>query len=233
MRITLADEFFIEASASHHVVVGKGDGVEPHFLAELLVPLNALVGHAQELFCRRTALAFEPRKRRFHVPMRLAGFAQRDRVLQSGARAGADREVNGAQRVADEDNVLVMPVTVRHARVIAHDGFVRKQGVPAQVFLEHAFAVPVAFLFGHLRESGCLPSGLLAFDDERAVSLAIAVGMSNERAGRAVPENEGEAFERLVRAVPRVPVRSLFERRLKMLLECAADLAVYAIGADQ
>src|ERR1700676_398085 len=62
LRITLADEFFVEAPASHHVIVRKCDGVEAHLFAELLVPQNTLVGHAQELFGRRPAHAFKFRK---------------------------------------------------------------------------------------------------------------------------------------------------------------------------
>src|SRR5712691_8081584 len=90
LRIALADEVFIEASASHHVVVGKCDWGEPHLPAELLVPKNTPVGHAQELLGCRALRALEFRKRRFHVPMGMASVAQPNRVLKCRARPGAD-----------------------------------------------------------------------------------------------------------------------------------------------
>jgi len=98
--------------ASHHVSRSKGDGIEPHFLAEMLVPENALVGHAQELFCRRAADAFEIPQAPFPRFRCACCFAQAPIAVLQSRCASRSRSKSAPVRsaFADEDNVLVMPV---------------------------------------------------------------------------------------------------------------------------
>ena len=59
----------------------------------------------------------------------VAGPCQRNGVLHREARARADGEMRGAQRVADQHHVARGPARVAHVREVAPDGLVRDEAV--------------------------------------------------------------------------------------------------------
>ena len=80
--------------------------------------------------------------RRARGPMRGEGAAERDGVLEGGAGAGADGEVDGAQRVAEQDDPIVVPTLVGHHPEAAPGRSIAEQAMRAQVGGEHRLAVP-------------------------------------------------------------------------------------------
>src|SRR5882762_7275807 len=94
------------APASRHVVVREPPRRLAHFLWKALVPVRARVRRGEQFFHDRPALALERRERARHVLARLAERpVERDRVLEREARSGTDREMHGAQRIPDQDEL--------------------------------------------------------------------------------------------------------------------------------
>src|SRR5256885_8847381 len=88
-----------------------------HLFREALVPVGARVGRGEQLLDDRPALSLERRERPRHVLARLAERpVEGDRVLEPEAGSGADREMHGAQRVADQDQTSRGPAPVRQER---------------------------------------------------------------------------------------------------------------------
>src|SRR5882762_9370923 len=93
------------APASRHVVVRKPPGRLAHFFREALVPVGTRIRRSEQLLHDRPALALERRERPRHVLARLAERTVEDAIALDRAfgeaGSGANREMHGAQRVAD------------------------------------------------------------------------------------------------------------------------------------
>src|SRR5712664_2994053 len=93
----------IDASTSLNVAPGKIARREPHVLGEALVPVRARIGGRDQLLDDRAARRLEGSQ---SVARMLAQrFGERNRILHRQPRAGADREMRRAQRVAYQYHV--------------------------------------------------------------------------------------------------------------------------------
>src|SRR6267143_385447 len=205
------------APASGHVVVRKPPWRLAHFFRETLVPVGARVSRGEQLLHDRPALALERRERPRHVLARLAERPIKgDRVLEREAGSGADREMHGAQRVADQDELSRGPAPVRQQRKLPPQRLVRDQRMPVEIPRKHALAVRARLGVVHSAESRPFPGGLIALDDEGAHRLSMAVVVRDEGTVPVAAEGEREAIESLRRAVPREAVTEQLDLRLKL-----------------
>src|SRR5216684_3547095 len=122
----------IDASASLNIAPGKIPRREPHVLGKALVPVAARVGGRDQLLHDRAARRFEAFQRFVNTSFSSQGLRERDSVLHSEARARADREMRGAQRVAYQYHVSRRPSGVAQVREVAPYGLVRHETVPSQ-----------------------------------------------------------------------------------------------------
>src|SRR5438445_2028773 len=221
------------APASRHVVVREPPGRLAHFFREALVPVRARVRRGEQFFHDGPALALERRERARHVLARLAeGPVERDRVLEREARSGTDREMHGAQRVADQDKLPRGPAPVRQQRKLPPQRPVRDQRMPVEIRCEYPLAVRARLGVIHPAESRPVPGELIAFDDKGAHRPSVAVMVSDKRTVLVAAEGEREAVERLRGAVPREAVGEQLDPRLKQLLQCPSHQRIRSVSPD-
>src|SRR5216684_1464749 len=157
---------------------------------------------------------------------------QRDRILHRHPRPGAEREMHGAQRIPEEDDVPVGPVAVANDVRLEPQGSVGEKLVTAELGMEDLLAIPSALLVAHPVEPSPSPCVGIDFDEESARALAVLVAVGNEDAVRRLPENQRYRAEELVGAIPGKLVAAPFDMRLEMRGELLADRAVGAIRCD-
>ena len=138
------------------------------------------------------------------------------------------------QRVAEQDDVFVVPATVLHERKVqpAHE-VVRHQRMAAEIVCEEPLEIRAGLLLGHRREPRPRPRRRRTLDDERACRLVELVGVRGEHAVGALAEREREAVKELVRAEPDVFVAANVDGWLESVGKPLADEAVRAVRADE
>src|SRR5712692_6049192 len=221
------------APASRHVVVREPPGRLAHFFRKTLVPVGARIRRGEQLFHDGPALALERRERARHILSRLAERpVERDRVLEREAGSRADREMHGAQRVADQDELSREPAPVRQQRKLSPKRLVRDQRMPIEIWRKYALAVRARLSVVHPAEPRLLPGGLIAFYDKGAHGLSVAIMVSDKCTVLVAAEGEREAIERLRRAVPREAVGEQLDLRLKQPLQRRAHERIRSVRAD-
>ncbi len=138
----------------------------------------------------------------------------------------------GAQRVAEQDHVLIAPALVHNHSEVDPHRFVGEKRVPCKVLCEDALAVVDALLLRHVRESSSLPRTGIAFHDERAGICAIGVAVGHKGAALVFPEDQRERLEELVSPIPDIFVREQAGCRLKLSGVLLPHYAAHAIGPD-
>src|SRR6267154_1864918 len=221
------------APASGHVVVRKPPWRLAHFFRETLVPVGARVSRGEQLLHDRPALALERRERPRHVLARLAERPIKgNRVFEREAGSGANREMHGAQRVADQDELSRGPAPVRQQWKLPPHRLVRNQGMPVQIPRKHALAVRARLRVVHPAECRLFPGGLVAFDDEGAHVGRMAVMVRDKGTVLVAAEGEREAIERLRRAVPCEAIAEQLDLRLERRLQCRTHKGIRSVSAD-
>ncbi len=179
-------------------------------------------GHAVEL-------VVDERRREVPAPSR-EGCRERDRVLHRKLRPGADREVRRVHRVAEQDDVSVVPRLVRDLREVEPERPVREELAPAQLVCEQLLAEREALLLVHLVQARALPDLLRALDDERRHPLVVWIRVCVEEAVLGLAEGERERVEDVVGAEPDV-LAALGPHPCAEVAE-AANEAVRTVRAD-
>src|SRR5258706_7678334 len=202
-RRLLTKAIIRHAPAPSHVVVSEPPGRLAHFFRKALVPVRARVRRREQFFHNGPPLALERRERARHV---LAGLAERpverDRVLERKARSRANREMHGAQRVADQDKLSREPAPARQQRKLPPQRLVRDQRMPVQIRRKYPLAVRARLSVVHPSESRPFPGGLIAFDDKGAHGGGGA-GMGGDKQSRLrAPRRGGEGPAHRRAAVP-------------------------------
>ncbi len=137
----------------------------------------------------------------------------------------------GAQRVSQQDHVLIAPALVHNHPEVDPRRFVGEKRVPCEVLCEDALAVVDALLLRHVRESSPLPRAGIAFHDERAGVLTVGVAVGHKGTSLVSAEDQRERLEELVCAIPDISVREQAGCRPKLLGVLLSDHAVDTIGS--
>ena len=96
-RRHLSEALVVHAAAARHVVVGKLQWDQGHFIGHALVPKRAAGSGGNQLIDHGTALAFERGQHPWDVvPGHAKGAIQRDRVVKGKPRSRTDRKMPGA-----------------------------------------------------------------------------------------------------------------------------------------
>ncbi|HEX9918205.1 MAG TPA: hypothetical protein VGA87_03505, partial [Pyrinomonadaceae bacterium] len=127
----------VDLLAARHQAVGEGQGRKVHVVARALEPDETFVGGLLIIFDDGPAHALELGERIRHAAARNQTAIERDSIFEGELRARPDGEVRRVQRVAEQHDVFVMPVSVLHQQEIDPLRVVRQQRVPAEVSLEH------------------------------------------------------------------------------------------------
>ena len=178
---------------------------------------------------RALQLVVDERRVQVPAPTRQGG-CERDRVFHRKLRPGADREVRGVDRIAEQDDVPVVPRLVRDLREVEPDRPVREELPAAQLVREQLLAEREALLLLQLIQPRRAPHRLRALDDERRHPLVVGVCVRVEEPVLGLAEGEGERVEDMVGAEPDV----LAALGLHLCAEVAeaSHEAVRAVGAD-
>ena len=106
------------------------------------------------------------------------------------------------------------------------------EGVAVEIFGEEVFAQGNGFVLVHPVEAEAGPGFRRHFDDEGRETLAEAIGVGPDPAGRRLLESEGEGVEDLVGAEPEEAVAPRLDVDVEMLFVGVSDAAVGAVGGD-
>ena len=190
--------------------------------SEVLVPLGALDRRLlQRIRSRAADVDGTPPACAGHCHRwaadRAPGFEQRDGILHRQSSPGADRRMARTQGVAQQHDVVEVPVRVLDDRVAKPGAAIGQQRMPLQVFGECRLTVGQALRLRHAvqaRPAECLGRD---FDQERAVRRAELVAVRDDQPVLVLPEDQRERLEQPCRPVPRQQVRPFVERRLESL----------------
>jgi hypothetical protein len=192
-----------DPAGAGHVAVGEIDGRQGHQFVHALVPADADIGRVEDLLHRRQA-ALPVERQRLRQAARIAqGLPQRDGVLHGQARAGADRKMRGAQRVAHQHHIAEAPLPVRDRRETgASKDLLESIGWPSRSLANTCSQWRMVSSSLHAAKAGALPGGVRDLDQEGAHARAVAVMMGAEHAVFGVAEGQRQAVEDLAGAVP-------------------------------
>ena len=84
----------------------------------------------------------------------------------------------------------------------------------------------------HFCETGRLPGGLVALNDERAGRLVEFVGVGRKHAGVVFAEGQGQPVKKAMSAKPDVTVRTDIELRLKLFCVLFSGRAVDSVCSN-
>src|SRR3954469_2482603 len=159
----------VDAPAALDIAPGEVARREPHVLGEPIVPVAARVPRRHELLHDRPARRFERSQCFGHFILVFnQGLRQCDGILHREPRPGTDREVRGAQGVADQHHVAGVPACISYVGEIPPYRLVRDETVPSQGRRKRAFTVLQRLRLTHPGEANAFPRGRIAFENERA-----------------------------------------------------------------
>src|SRR3989338_270634 len=116
----------VNLSASHHIIVGKGDGVKMHKTSHVLIPSHAFLSNFQQLIRRWFSNIFKSLQGRMNIlAMSFEGSGQGNGVFKGRPGSGADGKMDRSQSVADQYDVVMAPAPVPNHGEIDPDRLVR------------------------------------------------------------------------------------------------------------
>lgn len=158
------------------------------------------------------------------------GLRERDGILQSHARAGADGEVGRVSGVAEECDVLVSPRVGGHPPEVPPPVGLRQQVVTVEGVSEDAFQVVDVLGLAHVGDARPLEGVGFAADDERSRRAGVGAGVPE--AVVSVDVDVTQRLERAFGAEPGEVVTALADVRAERLRERLPRRTVDAVGAD-
>ena len=162
---------------------------------------------------------------------------QRDRVFHREFGSGADAEVRGMSRVADQHDVVVVPPAAQHPPEVepgrpAQMAGIVHQLVAAEILGEQRLAERHRLLRRRPIEPVGPPGLFPSFDDDGREILAELVGVDLEPAVLGLFEGKRECGEPLPGAEPDEPALAHVDVRLERRGQAGPDRAVGAIGGN-
>src|SRR3972149_616625 len=116
----------VHLSPSHHIIVGKGDGVKMHKTSHVLIPGHAFLRDLQQLIRRWFSNIFKSLQGRMNIlAMSFEGSGQGNGVFKGRPGSGADGEMDRPQSVADQYDLVMPPAPVPNHDEIDPDRLVR------------------------------------------------------------------------------------------------------------
>src|SRR5205085_9564927 len=173
------------------------------------------------------------RERSRHILFLRERARERDCVFERELRPRPDGEVRRVQRIAQEHDVVMMPMVIFNEQELDPLRVVRQESVPRQIYDEYVCEIVSRLFVCVLAESVARPSLLVALDDEGARRLVELIRVRGKDAVFSLLKGERWAMKGLVRAVPDVTVVPHAQLRLKMCAEARPHLAVYVFRADE
>lgn len=160
-----------------------------------------------------------------------------DRIFHGKLGARADRKVCRMRRVADQHDVLMMPLAAENAievepRRAAQVAGIAHQLVAIEILAEYALAKRDRARLVGLVEAGGQPILLARLNDEGAGVGIETVGVELEPTPFRLFEGEGEGIEPLVRAEPDIATFARLDVGLKSVGIFLPHEAVDAVGGD-
>ena len=226
-----------DALARGEQAVGELLRLEMRVAGNVLEPLHAVARGALQL--ERFEVALRPVALETGADVLGGGHLrdQRHRIFHGELRARADAEVRGVRRIADEDEIAVVPALAQHAveiepRRAAQVARVAHQPLAAQVLAEQLLAKLDRLLRGVAIEAVRLPGLLARFDDDGRQIGAELIGVNLKPAVLGVLEGEGEGGKLLFRAEPDEAAFAHVDVRLEGIGVSAALNAVDAVGRN-
>jgi hypothetical protein len=233
LRIACAQILVRDPERSRQQREGELNRLERHVSLGVLEPLQRrLCGALKALHLRAPSRLVRPQRGRDVVRVFMKRIAQRDRVFHGHPRPGADGEMRGVRRVADEHDVATEPRIAPDGRELPPDAAVRDERVAVELLGEKAFEKCGGLLLVRAIHSRGLPRVLTTLDDERRAIRAVLIGMHAPETVIVVLEIKRERRKRFARAKPHEPIRPLIDRRVDAILKQPAHRTVGPVGGD-